>query len=68
MNSSQDYRTTATGAIDYAHYTRAAMAIRQQDARAMFGRIGTIWRKITDLMGGGHNAPASKPKRLSTTR
>lgn len=68
MNSPQDYQTTATGSIDYAHYTRIAQDIRQQDARAIFGHIARISRVLAELMRGRHASSAPKPKRLSTTR
>lgn len=53
MTIQHDYKTTSSGAIDYAHYTRRAHEIRNEDACKAIDAIGRglaflgamIWRQ-----------------------
>lgn len=68
MTSDHDYRTTSTGGIDYAYYTRRAHDIRSRDARKIldaFARGATflaarIWRQDASTIAPVSRAPVAR--------
>lgn len=68
MTSDHDYRTTSTGGIDYAYYTRRAHDIRSREARKILDAIARgamflaarIWRQDAILIAPVSRAPVAR--------
>lgn len=76
MTIQPNYKTTATGSIDYAHYDRRARDIRSQDALNGIDAIGRMLKAIATKFRRGASsevtpvsgAPGREPMRTPLRR